>query len=211
MELFWLGQSCFRIRGRDATVLTDPFDKASGYALGRVAADVVTVSNAHPNHSTTEGVDGTPRVIDGPGEYEVHGVYITGMRTSPPHAPDGMTRNTAYRITVDDMTICHLGDLAALLNTEQIEMMKDIDVLLVPVGGHCTIGASQAVEVISQVEPKLVVPMHYGTEQSTAELDPLDRFLHEMGIAQAEPQAKLNITRSSLPGEPTVAVLSYRR
>jgi len=211
MELFWLGHSCFRLRGRDATVITDPCDRASGYTLGRVSADALTVSNSHPNHSAVGAVDGSPHVIDGPGEYEVHGVFVNGVRTSPPKSADKIVRNTAYLITVDDIRVCHLGDLASLLNAEQIELMKDVDVLLVPVGGHCTIGASEAVEVISQVEPRLVVPMHYQTEVSTAELDPLDRFLHEMGIGQADPQPRLNVTRSSLPTEPTVAVLAFRR
>lgn len=120
-------------------------------------------------------------------------------------------RNTAYIITIDDVTVCHLGDLAHVLTTDQIELMKDVNVLLVPVGGHCTIGAVEAVEVISQVEPQLVIPMHFATGTSTVELEGVERFLREMGMSQAEPQARLNVTRASLPGEPTVVVLQYRR
>jgi L-ascorbate metabolism protein UlaG (beta-lactamase superfamily) len=211
MELFWHGHSCFRLRGKEATVLTDPVARASGYTLGKVTADFVTVSNNHPNHSAIEEIGGEPTIIDGPGEYEVKGVYVTGVRTNPPKPPDGIVRNTAYIIVLDDLTVCHLGDIANLPTPEQIELMKDIDVLLIPVGGHCTIGPSEAVEVISRIEPKLVVPMHYATSDSTMELEGVDKFLREMGVAQTEPQARLNLTHSSLPSEPTVALLQYRR
>jgi L-ascorbate metabolism protein UlaG (beta-lactamase superfamily) len=211
MELFWLGHSCFRLRGREATVITDPPAKASGYAVGKVAADLVTVSNSHPNHDAVDELGGTPTVLDGPGEYEVKGIFVTGVRTSASKQTERNPRNTAYVMTLDDITICHLGDLASVLTPDQIQLMRAVDVLLVPVGGHCTIGPAEAVEVINQLEPKLVVPMHYATDSSTAELDGLDRFLSEMGMSQAEPQARLNVTHATLPPEPTVTVLSYRR
>lgn len=211
MELFWIGHSCFRLRGKDATVITDPCARSSGYSLSGLTADVVTVSNAHPNHSALTEVGGEPTVVDGPGEYEIRGVLVTGVRTTPPKSPGAVAGNTAYIITIDDVTLCHLGDLADFPTTEQIELMKDVNILLVPVGGHCTIGPAQAVEVISQVEPKIVVPMHYATDISTVELEGVDRFLREMGIAQPEPQPRLHITHSSLPGEPTVVLLQYRR
>jgi L-ascorbate metabolism protein UlaG (beta-lactamase superfamily) len=208
MELVWIGHSCFRLRGRDATVITDPCNKSSGYNLNRATADLVTISNSHPHHNAAEEVAGEPTVLDGPGEYEVSGVIVTGVRTDPQRSNE--TRNTAYIIDVDDIRICHLGDLANLPTTEQIELMKDAHILLVPVGGHCTIGAPEAVEVISQIEPKLVVPMHYATDVSKADLEGVDRFLREMGLTSPERQARLNVTPSSLPLEPTVALLDHR-
>lgn len=208
MELSWIGHSCFRLRGREATVITDPCSRSAGYSLGRLSAELVTVSNGHPHHSAVEEVVGEPTVLDGPGEYEVHGVLVTGVRTTAARA---VPRNTAYIITIDDVTVCHLGDLVSLPTIEQIELMKDVNVLLVPVGGHCTIGPAEAVEVVSQVEPKLVVPMHYATDVSTVELQGVDRFLREMGITQTDPQLRLNVTHSSLPDEPTVVLLQYRR
>jgi L-ascorbate metabolism protein UlaG (beta-lactamase superfamily) len=211
VELVWIGHSCFRLRGRDATVVTDPCARASGYSMGRVTADVVTVSNPHPHHAAVDEIPNGPTVVDGPGEYEVQGVFITGVRTRPHASGERNPRNTAYIISIDDLTVCHLGDLASILTAEQIELMKDVDVLLVPVGGHCTIGPAEAVEVISQVEPRLVLPMHYATEVSTSELEGVDRFLREMGLAQVEPQARLNVTRGSLPAEPTVALLQFHR
>ena len=208
MELVWIGHSCFRLSGREATVITDPCNKSSGYNLARATADLVTISNEHPHHSAASEVTGDPTVLRGPGEYEVKGVIVTGVRTDPSRSNG--TRNTAYMIAVDDVRICHLGDLANLPTAEQIELMKDADVLLVPVGGHCTIGAPQAVEVISQIEAKIVVPMHYATDVSKAELESVDRFLHEMGLTSTERQARLNVTQSSLPAEPTVALLEHR-
>jgi L-ascorbate metabolism protein UlaG (beta-lactamase superfamily) len=212
MELSWIGHACFRLRGRDATVITDPFARASGYSIRGATADVITVSNAHPNHSTVEDVGGTPMVLDGPGEYEVKGVFVTGVRTTPARTQSPAGHNTAYVVKVDEITVCHLGDLSSVLTTEQLELMKDVDVLLVPVGGHCTIAAPEAVEVISRVEPKLVVPMHYATEATNIDLEGVDRFLREMGLTESPAaQARLNITRSNLPNEPTVTLFSYRR
>jgi L-ascorbate metabolism protein UlaG (beta-lactamase superfamily) len=192
-------------------VITDPCARETGYSLGRVAAQVVTVSNAHPNHSAIGQIDGNPTVFDGPGEYEAHGVFVTGVRTTRSHAPAAQVRNTAYIIEIDDVRVCHLGDVANLPTSDQIELMKDVGVLLVPVGGHCTIGAAEAVEVISQIEPKLVVPMHYATDASRIALDDVSRFLREMGVSQLAPESRLNVTHGSLPAEPTVALLQYRR
>ena len=210
MELSWIGHACFRLRGRDAMVVTDPCGAASGYSLGRVVADLITVSNTHPNHAAVADVDGTPTVLDGPGEYEVKGVFVTGVRTTAGPAEGAAVRNTAYVIRLDDVTYCHLGDLSAVLSAAQLDLMKDVDVLFVPVGGHCTIGPTQATEVIRQVEPRLVVPMHYATATSTADLDPVDRFLREMGAAETQPQNRITITRNSLPAEQTVALLTHR-
>jgi len=210
MELSWVGHSCFRLKGRQAMVITDPCPRESGYSLGRVAAQVVTVSNSHPNHNAVSQVEGSPTVFDGPGEYEAHGVFVTGVRTTPPHS-DKDARNTAYIVDIDDVRVCHLGDLTNAPTSDQIELMKDVGVLLVPVGGHCTIGAAEAVEVISQIEPRLVVPMHYATDASQVELEDVQRFLREMGVSQLAPEARINITHGSLPAEPTVALLQYRR
>src|SRR5947208_12616689 len=130
MELVWIGHSCFRLRGRDATVITDPCTKSSGYALARASADLVTVSNDHPHHNAADEVTGDPTVLDGPGEYEVKGIIVTGVRTDPQKSDGSRIRNTAYIIDVDDVRVCHLGDLANLPSTEQIEIMKEAHVLL---------------------------------------------------------------------------------
>jgi L-ascorbate metabolism protein UlaG (beta-lactamase superfamily) len=211
MEIFWLGHSCFRLKGRDITIVTDPHDRSSGYSLGRISADVVTVSHHAPDHSNVAAVDGNPRVIDGPGEYEVSGVLINGIATQRGTEMEPRARNTAYLIEMDDLTICHLGDLGSILSPEQVELMNMASILLIPVGGKNTINAAQAAEVASQIEPRIVVPMHFKTEASLADLDPSARFLREMGITDYAPQAKLTVSKGSLPEETTVVLLDYSR
>jgi L-ascorbate metabolism protein UlaG (beta-lactamase superfamily) len=211
MELIWLGHSCFRIRSREATIVTDPCPKSTGYAIGKVAADIVIISSEHPDHSHVAALTGTPLIIWGPGEYESSGVLITGVATS-----DGREgkepKNNVYVIEAEGMRLCHLGRLSLPPTSEQVEEMSGVDVLLVPIGGQGMLNAAQAVETISLLEPKLVVPMQYATQAATAKLDPLDPFLKEIGAtAPIEPQARLSITHSSLPHEREVAVLDFKR
>ncbi|HEY8475698.1 MAG TPA: MBL fold metallo-hydrolase [Chloroflexota bacterium] len=211
MEIVWLGHACFRLRGKEATVVTDPYAKSLGIGMPRVTADIVTVSHDDPHHNHVAGVAGSPKVVDGPGEYEIGGVAITGVRTYR-DKQKGATRgkNTSYLIHIDELKVCHLGDLGHLLSADQIDVLKEVDVLLLPVGGHCTIGASEAAEVISQLEPRIVIPMHYWVDGIAVPLDRLDKFLREMGIKDAQPQPRLSVTASNLPDEPTTVVLEMR-
>ncbi len=208
MEITWFGHACFRLRGREATLITDPFDRSLGLTLGRQSADIVTISHDSPHHAAAEAISGSPRVLRGPGEYEVKGVMVTGVATPGEREAGGRhARNTAYAITIDDVVICHLGDLGKPLTPDQIEALKDPDVLLIPVGGHCTIGPAEVTEVISQLEPKLVVPMHYALPGLRVMLEPIDRFAREMGLEETRPQPRLSVTRSSVPEEATVVIL----
>ncbi|HEY7779510.1 MAG TPA: MBL fold metallo-hydrolase [Ktedonobacterales bacterium] len=214
MELTWLGQSCFRLRGKDATVITDPPAPSTGFSLGRLSADIVTISHAHPGHNHAQGVGGTPYVIRGPGEYEIKGVLITGL---PSYHDDErgarLGRNSIYLFHIDDLLVCHLGDLGHVLDAAAQEEVSDCDVLLLPVGGGNTLDAKRAVEVVSQVEPRITIPMHYattGVKPAAGQLDPVDKFCHEMGVAVSEPLPKLTLTRGSLPAEPQVILLGAR-
>jgi L-ascorbate metabolism protein UlaG (beta-lactamase superfamily) len=213
MEITWLGRSCFRLRGRDAAVVMDPCDKSTGYSIGKLTADIVTVSHDHPAHHNLAAVSGTPRVVEGPGEFEIAGVLIMGVRTfhDTEHGKK-LGKNTSFVVELDDVRICHLGDLGHVPTPEQVEDLSGVDVLLAPVGGGDTIGPTAAAETISLLEPKLVIPMHYKTAVDKAELEPLDRFLKEMGAPKAfeERQPKLSVTRSTLPHETKVQVLDYK-
>jgi L-ascorbate metabolism protein UlaG (beta-lactamase superfamily) len=158
-------------------------------------------------------VAGSPRVLQGPGEFEVANVPIFGIATY--HDADRgkkLGRNVAYVFEIDDLLVCHLGDIGHVPTREQVEELSGVDILLAPVGGHTTIGAAAAAETVSLLEPKLVLPMHYKTEAATADLDPLDRFLKEMGAPNAknEAQPKLSVTKNTLPHETKVIVLDYR-
>ena len=176
----------------------------------RSSADVVTISHDAPDHSNVQGVEGDPKVLDGPGEYEVGGVLITGVATKRDGRRDPRGRNTAYLIEIDDLTVCHLGDLGHILAPDQVEQMNSADILLVPVGGNNTISAGQAAEVASQIEPRIVIPMHFKTEVTTLELEPVNKFLREMGVTDPKPQPKLTVTKGSLPEETTVVLLDYK-
>jgi L-ascorbate metabolism protein UlaG (beta-lactamase superfamily) len=210
MEISWLGHSCFQLRGKNVTLITDPFSPQPGHSLGKISAPIVTISHNHPGHNFVESVAGDPRIVRGPGEYEISDVLITGVASyhDNKHGQE-LGRNTIYVIHMDDLIICHLGDLGHILQEEQLEEVAVADVLLIPIGGQHTINAAQAAEVISQVEPHIVIPMHYNPSVGDAP-DPLDKFCREMGIEAITPQPKLSITRSALPAETQVIILSSR-
>jgi len=210
MDINWLGHSCFRIKGSRATVITDPYAPDLGYTLGKPAAGIVTVSHQHPGHCFVQGIGGEPKLIVGPGEYEVSGVLIIGMATFHDELGGKIRgKNTIYLMDVDEVSVCHLGDLGHVLTAEQVEEIGNVDVLLLPVGGASTINAATAAEVVRQLEPKVVAPMHYQTEVLERELDPLTRFLKEMGVKEADSKPKLSFTKTSLPISTQVCLLDY--
>src|SRR5229473_436765 len=208
MEITWLGHSCFQLRGKNVTLITDPFPPQPGYSLGKVNAPIITVSHNHAGHNYVEGVGGNPRVVRAPGEYEISDVLITGVSSYHDNKRgQELGRNTIYVIHMDDLVICHLGDLGHTLQEEQLEEVADADILLIPIGGHNTLSAAQAAEVISQVEPRIIIPMHY---VAGAPANPLDKFYREMGVEVMNTQPKLTVTRNNLPAETQVVILSQR-
>jgi L-ascorbate metabolism protein UlaG (beta-lactamase superfamily) len=216
MEISWLGHSCFLLRGKNVTLVTDPFSPQQGPSQGelprlsKINASIVTVSHNHPGHNNVMTVGGNPRIVRGPGEYEISDVLITGVASyHDEKRGQQYGRNTIYVIHIDEMIICHLGDLGHTLQEDQLEEVADADVLLIPIGGQHTINATQAAEVISQVEPRIVIPMHYRPTTGEAS-DPLDKFCREMGIETMNKQPKLSVTRSSLPTETQIVLLSPR-
>jgi len=210
MELTWYGHSCFRLSDRGTTIVTDPPSDDLGYDRPRIRADVVTISHEHAGHNNRVGFRGGPRFFDGPGEYEVKDVFITGIATYH-DAKNGSVygRNTIFVFDFDGVTICHLGDLGHVPSQSQVEALSDVDVLLIPVGGLHTIDTPKTAEVISLIEPRLVVPMHYKTPVETAKLQSVDKFLKEMGLAPMPPQPELKVIKSSLPEETQAVVLDY--
>jgi L-ascorbate metabolism protein UlaG (beta-lactamase superfamily) len=208
MDITWLGHSCFRIRGNQAIIITDPFPPNIGYTLGKQTADIVTVSHADPSHSYAQGVTGA-HTIKGPGEYEISGVLVLGITTYH-DAIKGQSKgkNTVYLMEVDGVNICHLGDIGHLLGDDQVEEIGKVDILMVPVGGVSTINANMAAQLIRKMEPKVVLPMHYKTPKTKRDLEPVDNFLKEMGVTLAEPKPKLAVTKNNLPLTLQVVILT---
>ena len=210
MEITWLGHSCFLIRGKEKTIITDPYHPDLGYRLGEPEADIVTLSHFHPGHNYIEGVANEPKLIKSPGEYEIGGIFITGVATFHDNRKGDLRgKNTIYIIEMDGITLCHLGDLGHPLAPHSIEEIGDVDILFLPVGEVSTMPVDTAVEIVRQLEPPIVIPMHYKTEAFTGDLSPVDKFLDKMRIRDLEARPKLSITSSSLPSSTQTIVLNY--
>jgi L-ascorbate metabolism protein UlaG (beta-lactamase superfamily) len=213
MDITYLGHSSFRIRGKSATVVTDPFDNSVGLKFPKkVEADIVTLSHDHEDHNAVSQLEGSPFVVRGAGEYEVKGVGIVGVSVFHDEKKgEERGRNTIYRIEVDGVSIVHLGDLGHTLTSSQVDDLDGVNILLVPTGGIYTIDASQAVQVVNDIEPSIVIPMHYGrtelNQKVFGQLQPVSDFLKEIGKADVVPQAKLTVTKDKLPAEMQVVVL----
>ena len=214
MEITWYGHSCFRLTERGmASVVADPYDHLTvGYDALKLKADIVTVSHEAPGHSFVSAIKGQYHLISGPGEYEIGGVFITGVQTNgtKEHDPNE-TRNTLYVFDFDGLTIAHLGDLNHVPSQTEIEALGNVHIALVPVGGGGGLNAAKAVEMISLLEPGIVIPMHFGTTAGNIKLASVSKFLKEMGLGAIEPQPSLKVTKSSVPEETKVVVLAYEK
>ncbi len=212
MEISWLGHSCFRIKGKGVTVVTDPYPNDVGYSLGKPVADIVTLSHHHPRHSYVEGIGDMPKVVAGPGEYEIASVLISGIPTFHDNERGSKRgKNTVYLMEVDEVMVCHLGDVGHVPSQGQVEEMSGVEVLLVPVGGVSTLNAVAAAETVRLLDPRIVIPMHFKTAALTCELESVDGFLKEMGVKETAAQPKLSVSKSGLPSVTQVIVLDYPR
>jgi L-ascorbate metabolism protein UlaG (beta-lactamase superfamily) len=213
MDITWYGHSCFRMTERGlGSVVTDPYDsRVTGFEPLKLKADIVTISHDSPSHNFEAAVKGKSHVITGPGEYEIGGVFITGVQTNGTKKGSGEKRNTLYVFDFDGLTVAHLGDTTRVPTQSEIEALGNVHVALVPVGGGAGLNASKAVEMISLLEPGIVIPMHYGVKDSNIQLASLDKFLKEMGLSEVDPQPSLRVTRSNVPEETKVVVLSYEK
>jgi L-ascorbate metabolism protein UlaG (beta-lactamase superfamily) len=210
MEIVYFGQSCFRLKGKSATVVTDPYGEKVGKFPKDVEAEVVTVSHDHFDHNAVERVGGKPFVVNGPGEYESKGVSVIGV-PSWHDDKQGQERggNTIYVIEIDGLRVCHLGDLGHKLTQGVVEEMGPIDILLVPVGGTYTLDAKTSVEVIKQIDPWVAIPMHYGSNEAV-KLAPVGEFLKEIGVGEIAAVPKYSVVAEKLPSEFTVVLLEGR-
>jgi L-ascorbate metabolism protein UlaG (beta-lactamase superfamily) len=216
MDIYYSGHSSFRLKGKTATVVTDPFDsKMVGLKYPTTEANIVTISHDHDDHNKADLIKGDPKIISGPGEYEIKEISILGF-PSYHDSKKGEERgkNTIYVFEIDGIRVCHLGDLGEKLSETLIEALGEIDVLLIPVGGTYTIGSKEAAELVREIEPSYVIPMHYLTDgmnkASFEKLDPIDPFLREVGLA-VEKMPKLSIKKEEIDPEVQKVILLERK
>lgn len=216
-KIYWAGQSCFQIsvsnsKDHSADIVIDPYDEAVGLKLPNLSADILLVTHPHHDHNNIKAVKGTPFIIDGPGEYEVKGVFVQGI----PSFHDDLGgkergKNTIYLFEAEGTRFCHLGDLGQKqLTDEQLEKIDGVDVLMIPVGGEYTIDSTAAQKIIGQIEPKIVIPMHYRLKDSkgeTAKLDEVSKFLKTMGKDSITPQDKLIVKESTMPKDGAMEIV----
>ena len=213
MEVTWYGHSCFRLTERGlATVVTDPYDHTvTGYQPLKLRSDIVTVSHDEPGHNYVKAVKGKYRLIKGPGEYEIGSVFLTSVQTNGREKPASDQRNILCVFDYNGVTIAHLGNLKRVPSQTEIEALGHVNVALVPVGGGGGLNAAKAAEVVSLLEPGIVIPMHFNTPASKIELTSVERFLKEMGVGKLESQPSFKLGRGSIPSEARVVLLSYER
>ncbi len=212
-KIQWAGQSCFQIsvsnsKDHQAEIVIDPFDEETGLKVPNFSADIALVTHKHHDHNNTKAIKGEHFLVDGPGEYEVKGVFVQGI----PSFHDDVQgkekgKNTIYVFEAEDMRFCHLGDLGQKqLTDEQVDKIGAVDILMIPVGGHYTISSTEAPKIISQIEPRIVIPMHYALPKLKADLDGVDKFLKAMGKT-ISPVDKLTIKTKDLPKEGAMEII----
>ncbi len=210
MDITYLGQASFRIKGKNAAVVLDPFSNDIGIKFPKVEADIVTVTHDHPDHNNISGVGGEPFVVRGPGEYEVAGVEIVAVASFHDNKSGAERgKNTIYNLKIDKINVAHLGDLGQdSLTEQQVEELGNVDILFLPVGGYYTIDAGTAAKIASQLEPKIIIPMHYlDSETNITVLEPVEKFLKEIGKEDIEATTKFTITVDKLPEETQVVLM----
>jgi L-ascorbate metabolism protein UlaG (beta-lactamase superfamily) len=216
MEISWLGHSAIRIVSRDIVLITDPYPDSIGFSMGSQAAHIVTISNDHPNHCGDDMVSGEPRVLRGPGQYEVHGYNIVGLGTKleesgPTEDSEDTDRirrtNTVYTFRSEGLSVCFLGDVNRKLTPAQIGDQGSVDVLIVPAGGGCTITPAEVMDQANVFNPKIIIPVHYSHDVPIEGLAPIDDFLKVYGIENPTPQIRVNVNQTNLPRETEVVVL----
>jgi L-ascorbate metabolism protein UlaG (beta-lactamase superfamily) len=215
MKITWHGQSLFQItttpeKNSQVNIIIDPFDKSIGLRKPKLEADILLVTHQHQDHNNIEIVNGNPFLIKGPGEYEIKNVFIQGISSFHDDSEGKeLGKNTIYIIESEDINICHLGDLGQKELTEkQLERVGDVDILMIPIGGKYTISAKEAFKIVSQIEPKIIIPMHYAIPKLKIKLDPLNKFLSLFGIKSLPTINKLSIKKKDIsPDEAKIIIL----
>jgi L-ascorbate metabolism protein UlaG (beta-lactamase superfamily) len=218
MKIFWHGHACFQIITRKRksaqgnkkiSIIIDPFSEDIGLRLPKLEADILLITHDHSDHNNIEAVSGKPFLITGPGEYEIKDIFIRGISAYHDESK-GKERGqvTIYTIRAEGITLCHLGDLGQKeLTEEQVERIGDVDILMIPIGGKYTISAKESFKIMSQIEPKITIPMHYKIPKLKISLSGLDNFLEVLGLKSIRSETKLSITKKDLPKEEEAKII----
>ncbi|MGB9743273.1 MAG: MBL fold metallo-hydrolase [Minisyncoccales bacterium] len=217
MNIFWHGQFCFSLianpsKNGQVKIVIDPFGEEAGLKIPKLSADILLITHQH-SANNLKAVGGDFFLIDGPGEYEVKEIFIQGIPSSYNNSSDERKKtNTIYTIETEDLRICHLGELSQKeLSDEQLDKIGEIDILMIPVGGANVISAKEAVKIMSQIEPKIILPMYYHLPKLKFKLDGIDKFLKTIGVKKLEPLPKLAIKKKDiLVDEVKVILLSHQ-
>jgi len=205
MNIKWYGQSCFQIlagsnKNGQISIIIDPYDESIGLKLPRkMESDIALVTHDHYDHNNVKKIVNNPFLIAGPGEYDVKGIFVQGIGSFHNEKKE---RNTIYKLEAEGIRLCHLGDLGQKeLTPEQLEAVGDVDILMIPIGGVYTIDGKEATKIMAQIEPKIIIPMHYKLPGLKIKLDSLDLFLRALGIKSLEKMPKLSVKAKDLPKE----------
>lgn len=201
MVIQWYGQSCFKITSGDLVIAIDPFSKEIGLTPPRFKTDILLKTHDHRDHSNIESIPDGAFIIESAGEYEIKGVPIVGIESfHDENNGKDRGKNTIYKFEVEEMKLAHLGDFGEKeIRSDTLDELGDIDILFIPVGGNYTIDAEGAEKIIRQIEPRIVIPMHYKIPSLSVKLAPVEEFMKEMGIKKYETEEKLVIKKKDLP------------
>lgn len=212
MEIKYLGHSSFLIKSKDSRLVTDPYDVSIGLKFPKIEADIVTVSHQHQDHNQSSLVDGSPLIIDMPGEFEKKDFRIFGYQ-SYHDKKKGEERglNIIYKLEAESISVLHCGDLGEVLDDDFVESIGKVDICMIPVGGFYTINEDEAIELVKKIEPLIVIPMHYHNQKLNQEtfgkLTKLEDFMKKMGAESVVPLPKFSIKKEELGEEMRVVSL----
>ncbi len=208
MNINWYGQSCFQIsssqgKNNHVSIVIDPFDESTGLKPPKLQADIVLVTHDHSDHNNVKAVSGQPFIVKGPGEYDIKGVFIQGISGYHDNVQGAQRGSiTIYTIETEGIRLCHLSDLGQKeLTSDQLDKIGNIDILMIPVGGIYTIDAAEAVKVMAQIEPRIIMPMHYKIPKLKIKIDDIDKFLKNLGIKKPESLPKLSVRKKDISTE----------
>jgi len=210
VEITWMGHAMFMIQDSKGTkIITDPYSEKTGYRPPEVSADIVTVSHRHYDHDNVAAVDGNPQIVGAPGKVDIKGIIIEGIESYHDEVNGKKRgRNTIFKFYLDGLTLVHMGDFGQPITGDQVDALKDTDILLIPIGGNYTIDADQAAEVIENIKPKVVIPMHYKTKDTVIDIAPPDPFISQVQNVKEE-ESHVTVSKSSLPDETEIWVMEY--